>query len=53
MGSFFAWELVFPIATLVVLVYGTLQYRKHNRADDKRADRIVRDRHEYPEKWSK
>jgi hypothetical protein len=56
MDSFFAWELVYPIAALLLLaalIYGVVQYRKRNRADDQRADRVVRDRYEHPEKWSK
>ena len=56
MESYFAWELVYPIATLallVAMVYGALQYRKRNRANDRRADEVVRDRYEHPEKWSK
>jgi uncharacterized membrane protein len=56
MDSFFAWELVYPIATLallVAMVYGAVQYRKRNRANDQRADEVVRDRYEHPEKWNK
>jgi uncharacterized membrane protein len=56
MDSFFAWELVYPIATLALLiamVYGAVQYRKRNRANDRRADEVVRDRYEHPEKWNK
>ena len=55
MESFIAWELVYPIATLILLlalVYGTLQYRRRSRADERRAEKIVRDRYEHPEKWS-
>ena len=56
MESYFAWELVYPIATLVLLIaiiHGAVQYRKRNRANDRRADRVVRDRYEHPEKSSK
>lgn len=56
MESFLAWELVYPIGTLVLLiamVYGFVQYRRRNRANDRTADRVVRDRYEHPEKWSK
>lgn len=56
MESVLAWELVYPIATLallIALIYGTVQYRRRNRADDRRADAVVRDRCEHPEKWSK
>jgi hypothetical protein len=56
MDSFFAWELVYPLATLALLlalVYGVIQYRKRNPADARKADEIVRDRYEHPEKWSK
>lgn len=56
MESFLAWELVFPIGTLVLLialVYGTLQYRNRSRAQERLADKVVRDRYEHPEKWGK
>ena len=56
MESFFAWEMVYPIATLILLialVYGLMQYRRRNRASDETAQKVVRDRYEHPEKWSK
>lgn len=55
MESFFAWEPVYPIGALILLlalIYGTLQYRRRSRREERRAERVVRDRYEHPEKWS-
>jgi hypothetical protein len=41
MESFFAWELVYPIATLVLLIamiYAGVQYARRNKANDRTAD---------------
>ena len=56
METFYSWEMLFPIGTLILLialVYGLMQYRKRNRANDEIAQKVVRDRYEHLEKWSK
>lgn len=52
----FAWELVFPLGVLILLiglVYGFWQYKTRNRANDRIADRVVRERYEDPPKGEK
>ncbi|MFN4142540.1 HIG1 domain-containing protein [Aestuariivirga sp.] len=56
MENFFAWEIIYPVATLALLgalIYGLWQYRHRNRRNDRIADEVVRDRYEHPEKWDK
>lgn len=56
MNQMLAWELVYPLGALILLlaiVYGLWQYRHRNRSADRIGDRVVRDRYEHPEKWDK
>ncbi len=54
MEQMLAWELVFPLATvilLVAIVYGLWQYRRRSRAANRAGERVVRERYEQQGKW--
>lgn len=54
MEQMLAWELVYPIATAILLlaiVYGLWQYRHRSRSANRAGDKVVRERYEQPGKW--
>jgi len=54
MENFISGDIFFPIGALILglgIAYGMWQYKTRNRANDRIADPVVRDRYEHPEKW--
>lgn len=49
-----SWELFYPIGALLVLaalVYGALQYKSRNRANDRVTEKATREQYRHPETY--